>query len=591
MRMKTVFKIPSRIGKFFLWFVFSFFVMSSSYSQQIPNAGQELRKQQQQKSFKSLPTIIPDVASPVEEIKKKSKNETTIHVKKFILTGEIAVFYRQQLYALLDEHIGKKMTLSELFEVIDQLTLYYRSRDYMLAKALLLPQDITEGVITIEIQEGKLDEDQNGVIINNKGDRLNVDFVKKIFNQAVKPGSVIRTDKLERGVLLINDLPGVTTSVNLEPGSMIGTTRAVLDVTEDSLFNSKIAWDNTGSRLTGAYKGSIQTDINNLSGYGDQISAIYQGSLDGGAFHYTNISSTIPIGYSGLKLGGSFQYLAYEAGKEFKDIDSKGDAYQWGINAEYPLIRSRKTNLWMQGGFIQKILSDETLGTSTNHKFLNIGSLGLVATHVDNYWGGGYTQGSLTAFYGANDLTGLQSSFQADQSATGAHTDGNFAKLSFNLRRIQKGTDDFNLIANISGQIASKNLSSSEKFQLGGATGVRAYPSGEASGDHGVLINIDGIYTLIRNTWFGDINFIGFYDWGRIQQFENSDNLILSSPNNYNLSGYGFGLKAGIPGRFDINLTVARRIGNNPAKDIVTGKDSDGSLDETRFWFSTSLLF
>ncbi len=574
---------------FFIYILSSFFVLGSVHSVEIPSAGQELRRQEQQKFFKDLPKKVPDPA-PLSKEKQHSENKTVISIKEFVFTGEPTVFTEQQLQAMVAEYTGKKIFLSELIQAVNQITQQYIKKGYLLARAKLPPQDVTEGLISIRIQEGILNKN-DGIKINSQGARLNTDFSKKIFANAMQPGSIIQQEQLERGALLLNDLPGVKASVNLEPGSEPGTTSVVLDIAEDALINPSITWDNTGSRLTGAYKGGFALAINDLTGYGDQIAASYQGSLDGGAFHYTNISGKIPIGYSGFKLGTSFQYLAYEAGKEFENLGSKGDAIQWDVNGEYPLLRSRKANVWIRAGFNQKILRGEALGESINHRFLNIGSLGFVANYIDDYFNGGFTQTSFTAFYGNNDLSGLKASFQEDQSATGAKTDGNFAKFDFNVRRVQRATDDLNLIANISGQIATKNLSPSEKTQLGGAFGVRAYPSGEAIGDHGVLINIDSIYTLMRNTLLGDVSFIGFYDWGRFQQIENAEKLDLSSPNNYNLSGYGVGLKVGKPGHFDINLTVARRIGNNPAKDINTGDDSDGSMDKTRFWFSTSLAF
>ena len=40
-------------------------------------------------------------------------------------------------------------------------------------------------------------------------------------------------------------------------------------------------------------------------------------------------------------------------------------------------------------------------------------------------------------------------------------------------------------------QFSNKNLDSSEQLSLGGITGVRAYPSGEASGDQGYKLTTE----------------------------------------------------------------------------------------------------
>ena len=50
---------------------------------------------------------------------------------------------------------------------------------------------------------------------------------------------------------------------------------------------------------------------------------------------------------------------------------------------------------------------------------------------------------------------------------------------------------DYSAFASFSGQMAGGNLDPSEKFYLGGSTGVRAYPSGEAGGSTGQLISLE----------------------------------------------------------------------------------------------------
>lgn len=566
------------------------FIWPHSIVQALPDAGQELQQQQQQEFQRSLPTEIPEEEEPVQHEKGTTGNGALIHVKDFIFSGDITVFSADELYAVVAEFIGKDLSVSELNLVVEKITTFFRDNGYMTSRAILPPQDVTEGLINIEIQEGIFDEN-NGVEINGNDLRLKSEFAVNVFTSALKPGSVIRRQSIERAILLLRDLPGVKASANLEAGSTPGSSRIVIDVTEGSLLNPRMNFENSGSRLTGEYQGTFALDVNGLSGIGDQLSVSYQESVGAGAHHYFSTRGKIPIGYSGFKLGGTFQYLHYEAGREFKSLESKGSALQWGVDAEYPLIRQSRNNLWLKTGFEYKKLRDEALGSSTNDRVLKEIHLGIVADQIDNVFGGGYTQGSLTAYYGDLDLTGLNSSFLADQSNIGAKTNGNFGKFSYQARRIQKATEKLNFIADVRGQFASKNLSSSEKIQLGGPNGVRAYPAGEASGGTGVLFNIEGRYAAMKSTPIGDISLTAFYDWGRVQQFKNSENLILTTPNTYSLSGYGFGISASKSENFNINLTLARRIGKNPGRNALTGKDSDGSLDKLRIWLFVNMRF
>ena len=70
-------------------------------------------------------------------------------------------------------------------------------------------------------------------------------------------------------------------------------------------------------------------------------------------------------------------------------------------------------------------------------------------------------------------------------------SNGHYDKLSVQAMRLQGVTHTLSLYAAISVQFASKNLDISEKMSLGGSTGVRAYPSGEANGDQGYVLNLE----------------------------------------------------------------------------------------------------
>src|SRR4029077_11503587 len=84
----------------------------------------------------------------------------------------------------------------------------------------------------------------------------------------------------------------------------------------------------------------------------------------------------------------------------------------------------------------------------------------------------------------------------ADQAPTGRHTQGNFNKFNYDVRRQQRLTDDASLLFSASGQLASGNLASAEKMSLGGPNGVRAYPVGEATGDSGIVTQTELRYII-----------------------------------------------------------------------------------------------
>ena len=62
-----------------------------------------------------------------------------------------------------------------------------------------------------------------------KGIGLGLTVVQKIMNRAVREGEPLRLRDLERGILLVNDLPGVSAASSLSAGSVVGTCRVEIE--------------------------------------------------------------------------------------------------------------------------------------------------------------------------------------------------------------------------------------------------------------------------------------------------------------------------------------------------------------------------
>ena len=119
-----------------------------------------------------------------------------------------------------------------------------------------------------------------------------------------------------------------------------------------------------------------------------------------------------------------------------------------------------------------------------------------------------------------------------------AQTNGRYSRIAYSASRLQRVTDSTLIQLQLAGQQASKNLDSSEKFALGGANAIRAYPQGEASGDEGLRATLE-----LRQTLSANLQGIAFYDWGSIKVNKNPFGAAAAS-NNRSLGGAGVGLNA-----------------------------------------------
>lgn len=134
--------------------------------------------------------------------------------------------------------------------------------------------------------------------------------------------------------------------------------------------------------------------------------------------------------------------------------------------------------------------------------------------------------------------------------ATTATSNGTFVRLDYNLNRLQHLTDKNTLSVALSGQQSDTNLGSSEKFALGGAYGVRAYPQGEGIGDGGWMTNLE-----LRHSFRDSVEGVVFYDAGSVTTNRTP---YAAGDNTRFLSGAGAGADATVKG-FQLKAYAAWR--------------------------------
>ena len=576
--------------------IFLFVLTFSAHALAAPDAGSLLEQQRQSERRPVAPTTLPHIVPESSKPATAARSQQRIKVKSFKLTGSITAFSVDELLALVHDLVGKELNLTELQAAAARIATHYREHGYFLANAYLPKQDITDGDITIAIQEGILDPAADGVRIQpaqgmkESNLRLDDTLAQNIVKDAVVPGEPLRQEALEHAILLLNDIPGISASANLEPGTTPGSTRIVLDMNEGPLLTTNVGVDNTGSRTTGMNRLSANANLSDINGMGDQI-ALSSNLSEIADNYYARLAYTLPMGINGLKFGLAYSHLAYTVGLELANSQARGSADTVTFSANYPLLRTRQASLRLNANLDHKNLYDEALGNAINRKRIDVVNLGLAWENFDTWIGGGLNQATLTVTAGQLDLGGVSSALNADQADKGPHANGNFSKTGYSFTRMQHGSEKLSFMISLNGQFPAKNLDSSEKIQFGGPYGVRAYPIGEASGDEGHKFSLEGRYLLFGNTVVGDVQSIAFVDIARVVLNHDASHLLMTLPNTYNIAGWGLGVVFGKPGKQDFRITFAQKIGDNPARNPTTGKDSDGSNDSSRFWLTANFYF
>lgn len=544
-----------------------------AWTQTAPDAGM-LQQQIERERRAPVPprTLAPTIVEPVEMVQKDG---IVITVKKFRFAGN-TLLSAARIEPALADYLNRPLDYSQLQEVAAIVASVYREAGWIV-RAYLPVQDVTDGIVTIQIVEAVF----GGVQLKGAPpSRVSIEQVLRIIEAQQPLGQPLHAAAVDRALLLADDLTGIVVAGGLREGDKERATQMDIKAVDEPLVIGELSLANTGSRSTGAEQFVANFNINSPLGLAELVSSTLV--LSTGS-EYLRLGALLPVGSDGWKVGGSISHLDYRLiTAEFKPLNARGSSDTGGLEASYPIVRSRLSNLYFTANLDRKQFDNESSGAVTTRYTAETATLGLNGNFNDSLGGGGANAASLAWVNGRLDLGGSPN--QALDAVT-TKTAGSFAKWRYTLSRQQVITDKLALYAAYSGQIASKNLDSSERFYLGGSGGIRAYPSSEGGGSEGEMFNLELRWKLPQG-----FNLAGFYDVGQVRVNRNNDFVGAAAVNKISLQGAGLALGWQTKGGLAFKSTWSRRIGDNP-NSTATGNDQDGSLCKDRLWLTLSQQF
>jgi hemolysin activation/secretion protein len=544
---------------------------SVAHAQTRPDAG-TVRQQIEQQQHAALPPEGPQQFAPPPPL--QSIGGTTVTVHRFTFAGN-TLLSNDDLLPVVVRFLDRPLDFNELQNAAIAVATAYRKAGWVV-RVYLPQQDVTGGTVAIQIIEATFGK----AIVEGQSKRISASRLQQMVDAAQNPGKPVSADALDRALLLIGDLPGLSASGHLAEGRNPGETDLVVALTDTHLITGDVTVDNTGSRFTGAGRVIVDASLDSALGIGDRadVTLLHTQGSD-----YQRLAYSLPVGSDGWRVGAHGTHLSYRiVTEDFAALDARGTSTDFGLDSSYPLIRSRLKNLYFSAGVEDQRFNNQSAGETSSRYSIQDGTLGLYGNLFDMFGGGGANSASLTFMEGH---VGLGDSPNETADALTTDTQGSFQKFSLTLSRTQTVTERFSLYGSLSGQLSNKNLDSSQKLYLGGASGVRAYPADEGGGSEGVLLNLEA-----RERLPAGFNVVGFFDWGSVRVNKDNDFVGAGSPNIIDLKGAG--LSVGWAARFGLSLkaTVARRIGTNP-NPTSTGDDQDGSHVENRVWVQATMPF
>ncbi len=500
----------------------------------------------------SRPNLVPD-AGPGITIPRSTPETAPAGASKLFLDLKAVTFTGASVYSasdlqdLFSDVVGKRVSVASLFERVAAVSKLYRRDGYILTRALVPAQKIANGVFQVQIIEGFVKD------VALEGDFQSIEGLVRQYTDHIAEAKPVRIADIERYLLLVNDIPGITAKGTLRAGAgEVGASQLVVTITHKPV-DAQLSGDNRGTRFVGPITGMVSVGENSLAGLGERLEAVYLSSAD---FHQTSLQQfryQQKIGGDGLSAQITGSTSRTRPGYTLQPLKIVGNIVRVDGQIEYPIIRSRDMNLktTFGGEYINSSLS--VLGAKFSEDMIRTVYGTVRYDYLDSF--GGRT------FLGAGFRYGLDSlgaTRKGDTLASRFGAGSGFTVLKGDLARMQSVGSYFGDFVNVNllvvgtGQHALDSLMVPEQFAVGGNVVGRGYDPSAVTSDSGFAATGE-----IQTNFRTDLSYLA-----NVQHYVFADTAATynrTSPNGpEKLLSYGTGLRLTFNENFSMNFEAAR---------------------------------
>jgi hemolysin activation/secretion protein len=494
--------------------------------EQVKGEGRRPEKAAPRVAIPERPVSVPELGEPVTPGAIRVEGARVVPASAFAET--------------IQPYLGRMLAARDLARLAGEVAAVLRRAGYGLATASVPAQKLENGVLRIIVDEGRIDAVDAG------GDRA----VERVL-AVLANGEPVRTDRLERQLLLAEDLAGATLE---RPEIVRRGGRQVLQV---KVYRTKLSgrggFDNWGSDSVGPVRATLNVDINAVLAEDDRLSVGGATTpLRPGEFQYVEASYAKALGTGGTEAAASGYYAHTrtrgEGGGEVYD----GNSSQAELRVTHAVARSRPFSAWVTGDFA---LMDSALSLGgrpvRSDRIARASALFTLLARGKAHW----IRGRLGLVRGL-DLLGATG--PGDPLASRRDADGRFSKLEFYSAFGADLAPRVGLLLAIQGQFASGPLLVSEEMGLGGQSFLRAFDYREVSGDEGAAASAELRYDLLRLPGpFRRAQLYAYADAGRVSNLENGFG-------GGTLASAGGGVRAWLLGGFEGGVEVGMPLTDSP---------------------------
>ena len=430
--------------------------------------------------------------------------ELTLTLHSVSVEGS-TVYAVEDLRPLWEKWLGQVITLAEVYRIADAITAKYRNDGYVLSRAVLPPQTIMDGAIRIQVVEGYIDDVRIEREMHGQSALLDAYAAK------IKDSRPLSIDVLERYLLLLGDLPGITSEAVISPAKGTPGAADLIIVVEDDAADGFVRVDNRGSRFNGPRQLWLGAGLNSMVVDHDRTTARFV-TTDKDELKYLEAGWERQVGTEGRKLHVRLTRTDSEPGHTLRELDLESESSSLVAGVMHPWVRSRARNVTLYADFVVRNSETETFGETLSKDQVRFIGLGMRYDSADRL--GGLNQLEFGLDQGI-DILGASREGSKNLSREKGRMD--FTKLRLSASRLQRVDHRWSVFAGFASQLALSKLLASEEFGVGGERCGRGYNPSQVTGDTGICSQVEVRYghNLGARALAG-YQLYGFYDIGGV---------------------------------------------------------------------------
>jgi hemolysin activation/secretion protein len=427
-----------------------------------------------------------------------------IFLRQIRVSGN-TVLSEAELSQVTGRYEGREVASSDLARLRDELTLAYVNRGYISSGAVIPDQSLAEGILEVQIVEGRLDQ----IEIETDG-RFRESYLRQRLELGAQgPVNVFALE--ERLQILQRDPRLRNLQAELLPGTSRGESALRVRVFEQPPWQVHTEGNNYQSPRIGAWGGKAEFANLNVTGFGDQIRASFDGTE---GLREVEGSYEIPLTPydTTLKLHTLVNWSEVVE-EPLAALDIKSNTQTYGVTLAQPAYRTLQTDLslFLTGEWRRS----KSFLLGQGFSFIDGPDEGESRVAV-------LRTGADWVYRARNQVLAARSVLSVGLDVLGATKnggdtpDGQFVawlgQAQF-ARRFELLSSQ--VIVRLDVQISDRPLLGLEQFAMGGHSTVRGYPENTLVRDDGLIGSVElRVPVLKRSTGIPVLELCPFVDTG-----------------------------------------------------------------------------